>query len=202
VYSVDVTDTDAVRDAASRFMSEAGVPDLVIANAGISVGTSSEDPADVSVLQSTLETNVTGLAATLSAFAHPMRAAGRGTLAGVASVAGFRGMPGSGAYCASKAAAIAWLESLRLEMRDSGVRVATVCPGYIETPMTAVNPYRMPFLLGADEAARRIARALDRGRSFIVVPWQMRAVMLLIRPAPNVVFDAFFAKAPRKPRLR
>jgi short-subunit dehydrogenase len=183
-------------------MREAGVPDLVIANAGISVGTSNEDPADVSVLQSTLATNVTGLAATLSAFAAPMRNAGRGTLAGVASVAGFRGMPGSGAYCASKAAAIAWLESLRLEMRGSGVRVATVCPGYIETPMTAVNPYRMPFLLGADEAARRIARALDKGRSFIVVPWQMRAVMLLIRPAPNVVFDALFAKAPRKPRLR
>ena len=181
-------------------MATAGVPDLVIANAGISEGTRGDDPADIDVLERALATNVVGLAATLSAFAGPMRAAGRGTLAGVASVAGFRGMPGSGAYCASKAAAIAWMESLRVEMRGSGVRVCTVCPGYIATPMTAVNRYRMPFLISADDAAARIARALERGRSLVVVPWQMRLAMLFIRPAPNALFDAIFARAPRKPR--
>jgi short-subunit dehydrogenase len=199
-YAVDVTDVQAVQAAASDFIARRGLPDLVIANAGISVGTSGEETDDVAVLEKILATNVVGLAATLTPFVGPMREARRGTLAGIASVAGFRGMPGSGAYCASKSAAITWLESLRLETRGSGVRVVTVCPGYIATPMTAVNRYRMPFLLSAEEGAARIARGIASGRSSIVVPWQMRAAMLLIRPAPNWLFDRLFSRAPRKPR--
>ena len=177
-----------------------GLPDIVIANAGVSVGTSGEQLEDIDVLSELLGTNVVGLAATLAPFVASMRQAGRGTLVGIASVAGFRGMPGSGAYCASKSAAITWLESLRLELRGSGVRVVTACPGYIATPMTAMNPYRMPFLLSADEAARRIALAIDRGRSLAVIPWQMRLAMLMIRGSPNWLFDRLFARAPRKPR--
>jgi short-subunit dehydrogenase len=129
-----------------------------------------------------------------------MREAGSGRLVGIASVAGFRGLPGSGAYSASKAAAISYLESLRVEVHGSGVKVVTLCPGYIRTPMTDINPYPMPFILEADDAARRMARVIARGCSFAVVPWQMGAVGWLLRRLPNWLYDRLFANAPHKPR--
>jgi short-subunit dehydrogenase len=147
-----------------------------------------------------MDVNVFGMAATFSPFVHAMRLAGGGRLVGIASVAGIRGLPGAEAYSASKAAAIAYLESLRLEMRSSGVKVVTICPGYIDTPMTEINPYRMPFLLPAAEAARRFARVIERGTSYAVVPWQMGVVAKLLRLLPNALYDRLFAKAPRKPR--
>jgi hypothetical protein len=195
-----VSDSAALEAAASDFMSRFGVPDLVIANAGVSVGTHGDELRDVAKLKRVLDVNVAGLAATLAAFAPGMRAAGRGTLAGIASVAGFRGLPGSGAYSASKAAAISWLESLRAELAGSGVAVVTICPGYVDTPMTRVNRYRMPFLLDADEAARRIARAIAHRRRFTVIPWQMALVSVVLRALPRWLYDRVMRRAPRKPR--
>jgi short-subunit dehydrogenase len=177
-----------------------GVPDLVIANAGISAGTSGEDLRDVAHLRRLLEVNVAGTAITLAAFAPGMRKAGRGTLACIASVAGFRGLAGNGAYSASKAAAITWMESLRTEMRGSGVAVVCICPGYIDTPMTRVNRFRMPFLLPADEAARRIARAIERRPRVAVVPWQMALVSVALRAMPGWLYDRLAGGAPRTPR--
>ena len=141
-----------------------------------------------------------GLAATLGAFAPAMRSAGRGTLAGIASVAGFRGLPGAGAYSGSKAAAITWLEALRTELAGSGVSVVTVCPGYIDTPMTQVNKYRMPFLISADDAAKRFARAIAAKRRLAVIPWQMAIVSTLLRAMPGWLYDRLAARAPRKSR--
>jgi len=129
-----------------------------------------------------------------------MRAAGRGALVGIASVAGYRGLPGAAAYSASKAAVISYLESLRVELRASGVRVITICPGYIATPMTAHNPYPMPFIMSADEAARRIIAIIARGKSFAVIPWQMALVARLLRAMPNWLYDRILAGAPHKPR--
>ena len=199
-YQIDVADEAAVAAAAQDFIGRFGAPDLVIANAGVSVGTHGDEVADVAKLRRVLEVNVTGLAATLAAFAPAMRQAGRGTLAGIASVAGFRGLPGAGAYSASKSAAINWLESLRAELHGSGVSVVCICPGYIDTPMTQVNRYRMPFLLPADEAARRIARAIAARRRLAVIPWQMAAVSMLLRAMPGWAYDRLAARAPRKPR--
>ena len=199
-YQIDVADEAAVAAAAQDFIGRFGAPDLVIANAGVSVGTHGDEVADVAKLRRVLEVNVTGLAATLAAFAPAMRQAGRGTLAGIASVAGFRGLPGAGAYSASKSAAINWLESLRAELYGSGVSVVCICPGYIDTPMTQVNRYRMPFLLPADEAARRIARAIAARKRLAVIPWQMAAVSLLLRAMPGWAYDRLAARAPRKPR--
>lgn len=198
-YVLDVADADALRAAATDF-NAGGVADIVIANAGISVGTLTQEASDLPVFERIMAVNVLGLVNTFGPFIAPMRQAGGGTLAGIASVAGIRGLPGSGAYSASKAAAIAYLEALRGELRGSGIRVATVLPGYVETPMTEHNPYPMPFMLPADVAARRMARVIDSGRSYAVVPWQMGVVAKLLRMLPNPVFDFLFSRAGRKPR--
>jgi short-subunit dehydrogenase len=198
-YAVDVTDEAAMNAAAQDFMRRFGVPDLVIANAGISSGVDAPTP-DLAKLRRVLDVNVAGLAATLGAFAPAMRDAGRGTLCGIASVAGFRGIPGSGAYSGSKAAVIAYLESLRVELHGSGVAAVTICPGYIATPMTAKNPYRMPFLLAPDKAARLVARAIARRKRFYVLPWPMALAGRILRVLPRWLFDRVFAGAKRKPR--
>lgn len=200
VYPLDVSDMAAVDRAAQDFMARFGAPQLVIANAGVSVGTHGDDPKDIVKLRRLLEVNVTGLAATLAAFAPAMRAARSGTLCGITSVAGLRGIPGAGAYSASKAAAATWLESLRVELRGSGVSVVTICPGYVDTPMTRVNRYRMPFLLTAPEAARRMARAIASRRRVAVIPWQMAIVARILRLLPAPLYDRLFARAGRKRR--
>jgi len=145
--------------AAADFMARRGVPDVVIANAGVSVGTLTEEAGDLAAFERVLRTNVLGMVATFQPFVAPLRARGQGRLVGIASVAGIRGLPGAGAYSASKAAAIAYLESLRVELHGSGVRVVTIAPGYIETPMTAVN--RLSDALHA--AGRRGGAALRAG---------------------------------------
>ncbi|MEW5904890.1 MAG: SDR family oxidoreductase [Pseudomonadota bacterium] len=202
LYPADVCDAAALRVAADDFIARAGVPDIVIANAGVSIGTLTRYAADGDVFRRVMEINVLGAVHTFQPFVEAMRSAGRGRLVGIASVAGFRGLPGSGAYSASKAAFISYLESLRLEMHGSGVKVVTVCPGYIRTPMTDINPYPMPFMLEADDAARRIARVIERGCSFKVVPWQMAIVGRLLKLLPNWLYDRLFAKAPHKPRAQ
>jgi len=200
-YALDVSDADALANAAADFIARFGVPDVVIANAGVSAGTLTEYPEDLAVLRRILETNVFGMAATFSPFISAMKTAGgRPRLVGIASVAGIRGLPGAEAYSASKAAVIAYLESLRLEMKPYGIQVVTIVPGYIATPMTAVNPYPMPFMLSADEAARRFVQAIERGRSYVVIPWPMAWVAKLLRLLPNVLYDRLFSNAARKPR--
>jgi len=199
-YTADVADAHAMQEAARDFMQRFGVPDIVIANAGVSVGTLTEHAEDVAVFERVMRTNVVGLAATFQPFIAPMREARRGRLAGIASVAGMRGIPGAGAYSASKSAAITYLEALRVELRPSGVRVVTVCPGYVATPMTAVNKYRMPFILPAEVAARRISRVIDAGRAYAVVPWPMALVARAMKLLPNPLYDRLFKRAGRKPR--
>lgn len=196
----DVGERQQVRAAAERYIARFGVPDLVIANAGVSTGTLTEIAEDFCAFEAVLRTNLIGMVATFQPFVDAMRARGSGRLVGVASVAGVRGLPGAGAYSASKAAAIAYLESLRVELRGTGVRVVTLAPGYVATPMTAVNTYPMPFLLDADAAARRMARVIEAGRSYAVVPWQMGLVAKLLRVLPDPLFDLLFARAGRKQR--
>ncbi len=199
-YTLDVRDAPALVRAASDFMSRVGVPDIVIANAGVSRGTLTEYVEDEAVFQNIMDINVLGMVKTFQPFLAAMRNAKHGTLVGISSVAGFRGLPGSGAYSASKAAAISYMESLRVELYGSGVKVVTLCPGYIKTPMTDVNTYPMPFILEADEAARRMAHIIDRGTSFAVVPWQMGLVGWLLKRLPNWLYDLAFSKAPHKSR--
>ena len=202
VYAGDVRDEEALRRAATDFMTRIGVPDIVIASAGISVGTSSVHREDNAQFRAILETNVLGMVHTFQPFLPAMIAARSGRLVGIASVAGFRGLPGAGAYSASKAAAISYLESLRVELYGTGVSVVTISPGYVATPMTAGNPYRMPFLMPADKAARLIARAIERRRRFYVLPWQMAWLGKLFRIVPKPLYERVFSRAKRKPRAQ
>ena len=200
VYAADVASAESITAAGRACLDRQGLPDAVIANAGISVGIDSALFDDLQVMHDTLQTNVFGIAATFQPFIEPMRQRRRGTLVGVASVAGIRGLPGHAAYCASKAGAIAYCESLRGECRPFGVRVVTLVPGYIDTPLTRGNPYPMPFLMSADAFADAAFAAVCAGRSYRVIPWQMAAVAKLLRMLPNGLFDRAFAGRPRKPR--
>lgn len=199
-YQVDVRDARTLQSAAADFTTRFGVPDIVIANAGVGAGTLTENPEDLAVFRAIMETNVLGMVATFQPFVEAMRARRSGTLVGIASVAGFRGLPGGGAYSSSKSAAITYLESLRVELHGSGVSVVTICPGYIRTPLTAANRYRMPFLIDADDAAGRMARVIAARRRLAVIPWQMALVSILLRRLPRWLFDRMFARAPRKAR--
>ncbi len=199
-YPVDVTDASSLQVAAADFTRRFGTPDIVIANAGIGAGTLTENPEDLAVFRKIIDTNVLGMVATFQPFVESMRARASGTFVGIASVAGFRGLPGGGAYSASKSAAITYLESLRVELHGSGISVVTICPGYIRTPMTSANRYRMPFLIDADDAAQRMARLIAAKRRFAVVPWPMALVSVVLRRLPRWLFDRLFAHAPRKAR--
>lgn len=200
VHAADVRDVDAITAAGRACIATLGLPEVVIAGAGISVGVDSADPADLAVLRATFETNCIGMAATFQPFIAPMRRRGSGRLVGIASVAGIRGLPGHAAYCASKAAVIAYCESLRGECRPDRVKVVTIVPGYVDTPLTQRNRYAMPFLLSPEVFAERALRVIEAGHSYRVIPWQMGIVAKLLRLLPDALFDRVLAGRPRKRR--
>lgn len=210
VYGADVADEAATVAAGQACLAQQGLPDVVIASAGVSIGMDTAEREDLAVMHETLAVNLFGVAATFHPFLAAMRERGRarggrgggggGTLVGIASVAAIRGLPGHGAYCASKAGVVAYLESLRGECREDGVRVVTILPGYIATPLTAKNPYPMPFLMQPEAFATVAARAIARGDSYRVIPRPMAWVARLLALLPNPWFDRLFAGRGRKPR--
>ena len=200
MYGADVSDVDNIVAAGRDCLARQGVPDVVIANAGISVGVDTRERADLDVLARTFATNNLGLAATFQPFIDAMVARGSGRLVGIASVAGIRGLPGHGAYCASKAAVISYCESLRGELRASGVKVVTIAPGYVDTPLTQRNRYGMPFLMRPEDFAAAAFRTIDAGRSYRVIPWQMGVAAKILRALPDPLFDRLLAGRPRKHR--
>ncbi len=200
VYAADVRDVAAITAAGRACIAAQGLPDVVIANAGISIGMDTADIADLDVMRATFETNNLGMAATFQPFVAAMCQRGSGALVGIASVAGIRGLPGHGAYCASKAAVISYCESLRGECRPFGVKVVTITPGYIATPLTQRNRYSMPFLMPAEAFAQRAFASIAAGDRFRVIPWQMGVVAALMRVLPDALYDRLFAGRPRKRR--
>jgi short-subunit dehydrogenase len=200
VYAADVRDIASITAAAAACIAAQGVPDVVIANAGISVGIDTAELGDLDVMRATFETNNLGMAATFQPFLRAMRERKSGTLVGIASVAGIRGLPGHGAYSSSKAAVISYCESLRGECRADGIRVVTIGPGYIDTPLTRGNRYSMPFLMQPDDFADRAFKAIVAGVSYRIIPWQMGVVAKLMRVLPNWLYDRLLAGRPRKQR--
>lgn len=200
-YALDVTDRAALFAAARDFESH-GATDIVIANAGISIGMKTEYEEDLDVMEKVYRTNVFAMAATFHPFIEPMRKRGKGQLVGTASVAGIRGLPGSEAYCSSKAAAISYLESLRNDVRKYGIRVTTIAPGFVRTPLTAKNPYKMPFILEPEVFAKRAVAAILAQVSYRTIPWQMGWVGKLLRILPDWVFDRVLSGRGEKPRAK
>lgn len=201
IYPLDVRDSAALESAAQDFIARFGAPDIVIANAGVSRGTLTEHKEDIAAFQAVMDINVMGMVHTFQPFIAAMKEAGRGQLVGIASVAGIRGLPGAGAYSASKAAVISYLESLRVEMARDNIAVTTIVPGYIRTPMTDVNSYKMPFLMDANVFAHKFANAVKNKRRFVVIPWQMGMLARFMRFVPPFLWDWAMKNAPHKKRL-
>lgn len=201
VYVADARDTAAMTAAGRDCIATQGLPDVVIANAGISVGVDVAIESDLDVLRATFETNNLGMAATFQPFMAPMRDRRSGTLVGIASVAGIRGLPGHAAYSSSKAGVISFCESLRIECKAFGVRVVTIVPGYVDTPLTQGNSYSMPFLMPVDKFACQALDAIAAGAGLRVIPWQMGMLARLLRILPNWIYDRVLARRPRKARI-
>ncbi len=201
VYTPDVADSAAMQAMAADWTARAGLPDLVIANAGVAGGFDTTQASDLAVLRRMLEINLLGAATTFQPFVAAMREARHGALVGVASIAGWRGMPGNGAYCASKGGLIRYLESLRAELRPASVLVSTVSPGYLRTALTAGNRFAMPGLMEPDAAARDLLAGVARGRTHIVLPARIGWLARLLNLLPEALHDQLLLGQPRKPRL-
>ncbi len=194
--AIDVTDQKAMKDWIEA--CEAAAPlDLIIANAGISAGTGREKETEAQAA-AIFATNVGGVLNTIFPLLPLMRARQRGQIAIIASLAGFRGLPGAPAYCASKAAARVYGEALRSEMAAYGVGVSVICPGFIKTPMTDANGFKMPFLMETEKAARIIRRGLSQNKARIAFPWPMAALVWLFAALPVGLTDFILGRLPRK----
>ena len=205
IYPLDVRDATALEAAAQDFIAKFGAPNIVIANAGVSRGTLTELKEDIAAFQAIFDINVMGMMHTFQPFIAAMKlAAAKGNtaqLVGIASVAGIRGVPGSGAYSASKAAVITYCESLRAEMQHYNIAVSTIAPGYVRTPMTEQNQYKMPFLMDADVFAAKFVDAVEAKVRFKIIPWQMGVIARIMRLVPPFLWDYAMKKAPHKKRL-
>jgi short-subunit dehydrogenase len=190
--AADVGDRAQTESAIQAVAGQLGPVDLLIANAGIGTPTRL-DPVNVADVERMFQVNTLGVVYSISAVLPVMLRRGSGHLAAVSSLAAYKGLPGESGYCASKAAVNCYMEGLRIQLRNRGIRVTTICPGFVRTPMTDVMHQPMPFILEADEAARRIVRALKRGRKVYDFPWQMAWLMKLTRCLP----DWMFARAMR-----
>jgi short-subunit dehydrogenase len=201
VVPADVTNRAAVAVAARDVERALGGLDVVIWCAGYWKQADAAD-WDAEEFAWHVEVNLLGLNNLLAAALPPMVRRGSGHIVGVASVAGYRGLPGAEAYGATKAAQINLLEALRASLARRGIRIITVCPGFVRTPMTAANTFRMPFVIEADQAARAIADGLERGRQEIVFPWPMAVAMKLARMLPVRLWTALAARTggPVSPR--
>lgn len=186
---MDVTDSDASQERIRGIDAECGGLDLVVANAGVG-GVTNAKRMEWSHVRTIIDTNVTGAAATLCAVLPRMVERRRGHVVGVSSLAGIRGLAGHAAYSASKSFLATFLESLRVDLRGTGVRVTCVYPGFVKSEMTAKNRFPMPFLMETDDAVALMGRGILQGDAEVSFPWQLAAPMRLVKVLPNPLFDA------------
>jgi len=200
IYGIDVTVQKDLQKAANHFIKKYGTPDIVIANAGVSTGTLAGESEDLHTFKRVIEINLYGVIHTFLPFIEVLKKQKKGQLVGISSVAGIRGLPGSGAYSTSKAALINYLESLRIEMKPFGIDVTTIAPGYIHTPMTKHNRYAMPFILDVDVAVSRFIKAIHNKKRFVIIPWQMNIIASIMKFLPASMWDFLAKGGPKKIR--
>jgi short-subunit dehydrogenase len=193
VAAADVGVRDQILAALHAVASQLGPVDLLIANAGVGMPTL-HDPSNTLDVEKMTQVNFLGVVYSVEAVLPEMLRRGRGHLAAVSSLAAYKGLPGEAAYCASKAAVNTFMEGLRIHLRGKNIAVTTICPGFVRTPMTAVNNFKMPWLLEADEAARRIIRALRRRRKVYNFPWQVSLLMKVTNWLPDWIMARSMAQ--------
>ena len=184
-YQCDVTDRKELHRVIKNFSQ--GKLHIAIANAGISMGKKSRKP-DFEASQRIFQTNVFGVLHTFEVALELMILQKQGQLVATSSVAAMVGLPGAGAYSASKAAVLKLCESYAIDLRDQGISVTCICPGFIKTPLTDKNNHSMPFLLSAEEGARRIKRAIDQKKALYIFPWPMKIVMTVLERMPRYLY--------------
>ena len=200
VLVADVTKPNSMKIAADTFKRKYGSPDLIIANAGVSSGSLAAKKQDLKIVQKIFQTNFNGVLNTFNPFINDFIKKERGQLVAIASVAGIRGLPGAGAYSASKSALINYMESIRIELKKFNIQVTTISPGYIKTPMTNLNEYHMPFLINSDSAAKKIISIIKKNKSHTILPWQMAIIGKIMHILPNFVWDFLAKNSPQKKR--
>lgn len=194
-YAVaDVTHRTDLAAACAKLEAELGPCDLLVANAG-SGGPTPAHKVPIEAIEQILDLNVRGVLYAIGAVLPGMVERKSGHIAALSSVAGFRGLPGTGAYSASKAYVTTLLESFRLDLKRKNIAVTSINPGFIATPLTEVNKFKMPFLLTAEQAARIIADGLERRPAELTFPWQMKFLMNVARILPNWLYDAVIGRA-------
>jgi short-subunit dehydrogenase len=192
VAAADVGDRMQALTAIRTIREQLGPVDLLLANAGIGLPTPLE-PLNVPQVESMFRVNTLGVIYAIEAVLPAMLERGQGHLAAVSSLAAYKGLPGESGYCASKAAVNVYMEGLRIQLRNRGITVTTICPGFVATPMTAVNEFKMPWLMSAEKAAKKIVRALERRCTMYNFPWQMALLMRVTAWLPDWVIDRFVA---------
>lgn len=188
----DVSERMQIVPAIHRLRDQLGPVDLLIANSGVGMATLIE-PLNIEDVEQMFKVNTLGVVYAIEAVLPEMLERGTGHLAAISSLAAYLGMPGESGYCASKAAVNLYMDGLRVHLRSRGIDVTTVCPGFIETPMTESNPFKMPWLMKADRAAAMIVRALERKKKIYNFPWQMSFVIKLARWLPDWLVERVLA---------
>jgi short-subunit dehydrogenase len=182
--AADVVERLPLLDAIRGLGKELGPIDLLVANAGVGAPTHL-NPLNIEQVERMFQVNVLGVIYSIEAVLPEMLERKRGHLAAVSSLAAYKGLPGESAYCASKAAVNTYMEGLRIQLRPRNIAVTTICPGFVKTPMTEPFEFKMPFVMDAEKAARKIVKALARRRKVYDFPWQLSLMMKVTRCLPD-----------------
>ena len=194
-YPADVTDPSAVEEAFQQFIHEFSTVDILIANAGIGGNDESTRNYHPPSVKKVVDVNLIGAVNAVHAVLPKMLEQGHGQLVAMSSLAGFRGLPRSAAYSASKAAMTAFFESVRLDVKDKGISVTIIQPGFIKTPLTAGRASRMPFILELEDAIPLFVRAIEKKKKFAAFPWQLATVVRAARFMPAWMYDRIAGRA-------
>jgi short-subunit dehydrogenase len=184
----DVTDADAVSNAAGQLSAAAGPIDVLIANAGVASTTHGTE-LNAEQIAGLINVNVVGVINSVTAVVGGMTERGRGHLVAISSLAAYRGLPKSAAYCSSKAAVSAFFESLRLDLEPKGIAVTIIHPGFIKTALTAGRKAQMPYLMELDDAIEKIVRAIEKRKKSCAFPWQLATMVRAGMVMPNFMYD-------------
>ena len=195
VFSCDVVDSSALHAAAERFRDEFGHIHIMIANAGIGGNNKETRDYDPEAVKNLIDVNLLGAVNAIHAVVPAMLERGSGHLIGISSLAGFRGLPKSAAYSASKAGMTAFFESVRLDVAAKGVDVTIIQPGFIRTPLTAARANTMPFLMELDDAIPHFIKAIEKKKKFAAFPWQLATIVRAGKFMPSWIYDRLAGRA-------